>query len=120
MDDVSFTVASGTAVTLAGARGSGRPGQNFPSMSALEAHGMVRELLAWHAGLIILREPVLMPDVSLRAGVLRLLAKQSFTTRETTTPAAARRGGESLAPRVAGAQAIRHTTALQTRGRCAT
>lgn len=100
MDDVSFTVASGTAVALAGAGGSGRPGQNFPGMSALAAHGMVRELLetaglipparlaatlprqlsgaqcqpvvtaaalACDAGLIIPREPVLMPDVSPRA-----------------------------------------------------
>jgi hypothetical protein len=90
--------------------------------------------LACESGLIILREPVSMPDMSLRAGVLRLLAKlhqgsvspgsarrsKSFNTRETTTRAAARRGGGSFAPRLAGTQAIRHTTALPTRGGCAT
>jgi hypothetical protein len=101
VDDVSFTVASGAAGALAGVGGSGRPCQDFPGMSALGVHGMVRELLeaaglipparcaaelphelsgaqcqpvvtagalACDAGLIILREPVLMLDVSLRAG----------------------------------------------------
>jgi ABC-type oligopeptide transport system ATPase subunit len=58
--------------------------------------------LARDAGLIIFREPVLMLDVSLRAGVLRLLARLHEDRW------------------LAGSQAIRRRTALQTRGRCAT
>jgi hypothetical protein len=43
-----------------------------------------------------------------------------FITRERTARAAVRGGGESLRGRLAGSQAIRRRTALQTRGRCAT
>jgi ABC-type oligopeptide transport system ATPase subunit len=95
VDDVSFTVASGTAAALA----------ELPrQLSGAQCQPVVTAgVLARDAGLIIFREPVLMLDVSLRAGVLRLLARLHEDRR-----------------RLAGSPAIRPRTALQTRGRCAT
>ncbi len=114
--------------------------------------------LACDAGLIILGEPALMLDVSLRAGVPRLLARfhegrwlsllcithdllsvrlvsENLLLSKGKSPGSARRNSLSLpvrglrerlcdatailARRLAGSQAIRHRTALQTRGRCA-
>jgi ABC-type oligopeptide transport system ATPase subunit len=94
VDDVSFTVASGTAAALAELPRQPSGAQCQPVVTA--------GALARDAGLIIVREPVLMLDVSLRAGVLRLLARLHEDRR------------------LAGSPAIRPRTALQTRGRCAT
>ena len=173
--DVSFTVASGMAVALAGVGGSGHPCQDFPGMSLIPPARCAAQLphqlsgaqcqpvvtagaLACGAGLIILREPVLTLDVSLRAGVLRLLARlhedrwlsllcithdllsvrlinENLLLSEGRPPGSARRSSLSLPVRglrerlrdaaakpcaaAGGSQAIRHRTALQTRGRCA-
>lgn len=94
MDDVSFTVASGTAAALAELPRQPCGAQCQPVVTA--------GALARDAGLIISREPVLMLDVPLRAGVLRLLARLHEDRQ------------------LAGSPAIRPRTALQTRGRCAT
>jgi ABC-type oligopeptide transport system ATPase subunit len=94
VDDVSFTVASGTAAALAELPHQPSGAQCQPVLTA--------GALACDARLIIVREPVLMLDLSLRAGVLRLLARLHEDRW------------------LAGSPAIRPRTALQTRGRCAT
>jgi ABC-type oligopeptide transport system ATPase subunit len=94
VDDVAFTVASGTAAALAELPHQPSGAQCQPVVTA--------GALARDAGLIIFREPVLMLHLSLRAGVLRLLARLHEDRW------------------LAGSHAIRHRTALQTRGRCAT
>ena len=110
MDDVSFTVASGTAAALASGTAAALAFGPAAALAELPRQpsgaqcqpAVTAGALAGDVGLIISREPVLMLDLSLRAGVLRLLARLHEDRR------------------LAGSPAIRPRTALQTRGRCAT